>query len=165
MNTQNLPVIHFNTEFLEGDFQLGIVYPTERIISIQQFHAVRNAVLRVCRRFGTVGPVGEFQPSLDEDGVYEAAEGPIADYDPDFFVIDEMWNDVDKYIRVEPNGYHINLDLLTQTAQILKEHSEWAVGFGFEDGYLLVFAEKLMVKGERFRKCHDFASVAAACGL
>ena len=159
----SLPVIHFDTEFLDGDFQLGITYPSERLVSIEQFHRVRNAVLHVCRQFGTVGPIGEFQPSSVKDGVQEVVEGPVGDTDPDYYVVDDMWNEVDRYIRVEPGGNGTTPHFLRLMAQTLSAYPRWAVGFGFADGYLLVFTEKLMVKGQKFRDCHDFASVAAAC--
>ena len=163
MDTLNLPVIHFDTEFLDGDYQQSSTYSVERLVSVEQFHRVRNAVLHVCRQFGTVGPVGEFQPSSDEDGIHKVAEGPVEDADPDFYVVDDMWNEVDRYVRVEPSSNGTTPHLLRLMAQALSAYPRWAVGFGFADGYLLVFAEKLMVKGQKFRDCHDFASVAAAC--
>jgi hypothetical protein len=93
------PVIHFNTEFLEGDYGLGLGYPLDMKVPMpmfRQFYKLRNAVLRVCHRFGTVGCAGDYQWDEGEERPYLAEAEIVGEECSDFFVVDEMWNPVDK---------------------------------------------------------------------
>jgi hypothetical protein len=167
MNFLALPVRHFSTEFLEGDFGLGIGHPLGQNIPtpmFRQFYDLRNSVLRVCHHFGTVGCAGDYQWNAEQEGPYLAEAEIVGDESPDFFVVDELWNPVDKYVKVEPDHSSlITLELLSSLVEVLSDYPDWAIGLYLENGCVLVFPEKLMVKGPRFETCFDVVSVAAAC--
>ena len=163
----DLPIIHFSTDFLEGDYGLGLDDRSDLNVPMpmfRQFYDLRNSVLRACRRFGSVGAAGDYQWDEEEAGPYLAESEIVGDSDPEFFVVDEMWNPIDKYIKVEPTSSHlINFGLLSSLVEAVRSYPGWAVGVYLEDCCVLVFAEKLMVKGPRFKNSFTVLSVIAAC--
>ena len=167
MSFLTLPVIHFNSEFLEGDYGLGLGYSLDQHVPMpmfRHFYELRNSVLRICHHFGTVGCAGDYQWNEEEEGPYLAETEIAGNENPDFFVVDELWNPVDKYVRVEPERSSlITLELLSSLAEALSDYPDWAIGVYLEDGCILIFPEKLMVKGSRFGTCFDVVSVASAC--
>lgn len=163
----DLPIIHFNTEFLEGDYSSGTDHHSHQNVPMpmfRQFYELRNSVLRICRCSGTVGCAGDYQWDDGEAGPYLAASKIVGVDDPEFFVVDELWNSVDRYVRVEPvTSNLINFNLLSSLVEVIRSYPGWAVGIYLEDACVLIFAEKLMVKGSRFKNSFTFTSVAAAC--
>jgi hypothetical protein len=82
------------------------------------------------------------------------------DADPLYWVIDDQYNH-EMYQYVEfPKGVGCTADWLSDVTAMLKDHAGWGIGVGgISDGYLLIFADRLMVQGEPFRDCADAASV------
>ncbi|HUO09932.1 MAG TPA: hypothetical protein VM008_16630 [Phycisphaerae bacterium] len=127
----------------------------------QVYHTVRNAVFRCCQRFGSSGPMGECPISTAEEP--PSNQWPLGDARPsDYFIVDDQLND-ERYIYVEivrPGAFTV--EWLRDLVHTLAEYPGWGVGMqinALKAGYILAFADKLMVTGEPFVDCHDFASV------
>jgi hypothetical protein len=120
----------------------------------QIYHAVRNSVLRCCRRFGTAGPMGERPITADAD---TPDSWPLGDPEPtDFFVVDDQLNH-ERYIYVEVESARaFTKEWLLDLMHSLGPHSGWGVGIiTIEEAYILAFADKLMVTGTVFGNCSD----------
>lgn len=95
----SLPVIHFTEERIpDGE-------PGCRVITWQQYHLARNAVLKVSRQHSTVGPMGEAPIVPGKD---MPREGWIVENDsPDYYVTDDQYNDHERYIYMEPRPQRV----------------------------------------------------------
>jgi hypothetical protein len=96
---------------------LAVQPPGRGADSEGQFHVVRNAVVRVCARQGTVGPIGEVGPD-GRDGLPPAIE------ESDFYVVDDHYDD-ERRIYVEPKVDAVSAAWLLELAQALREHRGW----------------------------------------
>ena len=125
----------------------------------QVYHAVRNAVLRCCRRFGPSGPMGECPiTTANEPSI---ADWPLGHPDPvDYLVVDDQYNH-ERYVYVEvvrPGAF--SSEWLRDLVRTLDDYPGWGVGIiAFDKAYILAFSNKLMVTGEIFAECGDLACV------
>jgi hypothetical protein len=145
---ESLTIEHYTAERIPNPYPEGD-------LPWQVYQTVRNSVLRCCRKFGTVGPMlecpindGESEPL----GNWATAEG----FDNDFFILDDQLND-ERYIYIEVGRADaFTSDWLLGLMYTLAEHPGWGVGIDcIIYGYILVFAEKLMVCGPIFADCLD----------
>jgi hypothetical protein len=132
-----LPVIAYDTDHVPDD------RPGAGPRASARFFPVRAELVEVCRRFGSTKP-----------------EDRDAD-DPVYFVIDDHLND-ERYQHVEvlrPDG--LTADWVRAVAAFLFRRRGWGVGVTtIPRGYLLIFADKLMVTGPTFRGCRTVEAVA-----
>ena len=122
--------------------------------------------MRALRPFGTVGAMGE---SIIND----APEGPPDPWkvetsdEPDFFVIDDQLNDYSFWILVETKGKKgtmITLPALKALVDMLRTMPpNWAVGISLLNGYILLFSDRVMVKGPLLENARDIADIVLAC--
>lgn len=123
------------------------------------YYTVRNAVVRCCREFGKVGPLGECPVTGDHEPRID--EWLPGDADPiDFFVIDDQYNH-EQYVYVEiVEAPAFEGEWLRRLMQTLTEFPGWGAGIlAFKSAYILVFADKIMVTGSIFENCRDFDGV------
>jgi hypothetical protein len=90
------------------------------------------------------------------------------DKDSVFFVLDDQWNN-ERYIYVEITKFeYFTEGFLEDLARSLVRFPGWGIGInglrqGYSlKGYILVFADRLMVTGRVFKNCFDLASIIAA---
>ena len=85
----------------------------------KEFYRFRNALLRVLKLYGTIGPMGEL-PILEDWKTSEHAwHDEDASSSPDFFVVSEMYNEHDRRNRVETSASHLGADLLQDVIAML----------------------------------------------
>jgi hypothetical protein len=134
-------------------------------ITWQEFHTVRNALLDRCRAFGTVGPMGT-APIVDgaDDGPPDP--WPVEAENPQIFVVDDLWNDVERHHRVELADVRVFTRefLMALWSLVRDEYPRWGIGLSIPDGYLYLMADRLLVKGSRFRRARTAEQVVAAGG-
>jgi len=147
-------------------------YTSERIpnpspfgeVSQQMFHTVRNDLVRTCRKHGPTGPMGLFPVgrSFEDAGEFLAA-WESGDANPAYFVIDDQYND-ELYQYVEVCGTaHFTTEWIEELTASLAKWPGWGIGIvNINQGYLLVFADRLMVQGPCFAEADDLASIVAA---
>jgi hypothetical protein len=132
-------------------------------ITWKDFYGFRNEVLGVLRRFGTAGPMGEVNLSaqVQED------DGPEFDRlivdDPDFFVVDDMYNEHDKLSLVECGPQNIKAELILSLSAMAANYPGWWVIFSMGDSGLRISADTLLLGGRRFWDCDTVEMVAERC--
>jgi hypothetical protein len=151
---RNLVLEHFTAEYVLNPYPAGE-------LPCALFQTVRNAVVRTCRRHGPTGPMGEFHFEKDTDDLFEAWEP--GDDEPVYWVVDDQYND-DQYLYLEfqdPVGFSPKwLEDITAT---LRQYPGWGIGVqSLTEGYLLIFADRLLVKGPGFQGCRNAAEVVEA---
>lgn len=81
---------------------------------------------------------------------------------PQFYLVDDRYND-ERYHYVEVfDGTVLTLNWLRDMVNTLKAYHGWGVGMNLGQGYWLVFADRLLVKGNAFRRCKDAVSAVGA---
>jgi hypothetical protein len=149
-----IPVVHYAVERIPNPSPGGLPW--------QVYHSVRNAVVRTCREFGPTGPMGECPIVVGPD------RPPVRDWPPgddpcDFFVVDDQYND-ERYIymEVEPTAA-LTGEWLARMLAVLRDHPGWGIGISnVAEGYVLLFADRIMVTGPALAGCGDAAAVLRA---
>ena len=79
---------------------------------------------------------------------------------PDYYIIDDQYNH-ERYLYMELYGDDpFNSAWLASVVGKLKDFPGWGTGINnVLDGYVLIFSNKIMVKGRPFQRCRDVASV------
>jgi hypothetical protein len=128
----------------------------------QVYHAVRNAVVRASRRYGPTGPMGECPVDEGREAPNLLA-WPRGDPDPAYYVLDDQPGH-ERYVYVELYGVDpFNPGWLAGVAEALQEFPGWGLGVGnIPGGYVLIFGDRLLVKGRAFEGCQDAAGVVEA---
>lgn len=116
------------------------------------YQKARNAIVRTCRRHGPVGPLGML-PLRRRSTIDDWERG---DVNPVYWIMDDQFND-EAYLYMEfvdPRG--CTNTWLEDVATTLSKLAGWGIGVnGLRDGYLLIFADRLLVKGQQFRGCRN----------
>lgn len=147
----DLKIVPFTQEYVPNPYPRGD-------LPWQVYHSVRNAVVRACRAHGATGPMGECP-------IIEADAPPYLGWehgDPDavYFVLDDQYNR-DRYVYGEvyaASAFH--LGWVADVTEALAGFPGWGLGIkNIPYAYVLMFASKLMIKGEMFRDCEDVVRV------
>jgi hypothetical protein len=127
----------------------------------REFYDFRNHVLRILRRFGSAGPCGEADLSVGDDDAPQFEHGIVEN--PDFFVVDDMWNEHDRLSLVESEPKHITADVIQALAEMARGFPGWRVVLKLGDCGLDVFGDKVLVGGRRFWDCNSVEDLASRC--
>lgn len=131
----------------------------------QEYHAVRNDLVRACREHGPVGPMGLVTISADVEDPYREAllnfgSWEFGDPNPRYFLLDDQLNH-ERYCYLElPGETGFTPAWMHSVAAVLRKHDGWGLGVNhIPDAYVLIFGRKLMVRGSRIAKCTDDVEV------
>jgi hypothetical protein len=131
----------------------------------QEYHTVRNALVRACREHGPTGPMGEVVISADVRDPYRQALDDrefwqSGDPNPSYFIIDDQYNH-DRYCYAELHGDDpFTAEWLATVTKTLREHKGWGLGINhIPESYVLIFGRRLMVKGRRLARCRSAMEV------
>ena len=127
----------------------------------KDFYNFRNHVLRVLRQFGTAGPMGEVGLSADSDDEPQFKDDHVDD--PDFFVVDDMYNEHNKISVVECEPTAIRPGLLHALNEMLHEFPDWWISFSLGDSGLKVSSGTILVGGRRFWDCGSPQELEERC--
>jgi hypothetical protein len=127
----------------------------------REYYEFRNALLRVLRRFGSVGPMGE-TPLLADWESSEAAWQPET-RDPEFFVVDDMWNEWSRWTRVEAAPWRVNANLLVDIVRMVRDFPGWCVYLALEEGGLTVFGDRILFEGTLFAGSDSIDDLGTRC--
>ena len=145
------------TRFHESDRHAG----DERGPSVrwQDYHSARNSALGVLRPFGTVGPMGVARITADEVGPLQP--WPVETLHPQFFIVDDMWNDRDRYVKVEVEDPHlISLDVLHALRMMLRQkHPDWEYILAGFRGYVRITPDAFLVRDTELTGCSSVGEV------
>ena len=128
----------------------------------KEFYGFRNHVIRVLSRFGTVGPTGEADLSAEDDDAPEF-KGEVV-LDPDFFVVDDMFNNHDQLSIVECDVKLVHTDLIRSIVEMASAFPGWRVVMNLGDSGLRILGDRVLVGGRRFWDCKTIDELGARCG-
>lgn len=144
-----------------GDyFEQRVNHEQPMLFTSKDFYNFRNHVLRVLRLFGSAGPMGEADLSIeagDEGFFKETVE------DPDFFVVDDIYNDHDRLSIVECDPAHINSGLINSLTEMTGNFPGWWVSFSLGDSGLFISSEAVLLGGRRFWDCKSVQELGVRC--
>ena len=133
-------VVHYQSDYVPNPNPNGET-PAE------YFYAVRGCVLAASQTHGETGPESRSDT-------------------PRYWLVEDQYNDeLYQIMQVyEPEGWTI--EWLTSLMDALRKHERWGVSISnIDQGQLLVFADRVMVTGPTFARCHDLASVVSAARI
>jgi len=146
-----------------GDYfeRPDVDYGQPALFTWKDFYNFRNHVLRVLRRFGSAGPMGEVDLSIDTEDAPSFRDDTVDD--PDFFVVDDMYNEYNRLSIVECNPSHINANLLNSLSEMIRNFPGWWVSFSLGDSGLFVTSETVLLGGRRFWDCRCLEEITDRC--
>jgi hypothetical protein len=128
----------------------------------KEFYDFRNHVVRVLSRFGSVGPAGEADLSGEDDDGPRFRGGVDS---PDFFVVEDMWNEHDQLSIVECDVKLVNAELLHSIVIMASSFPGWRVVMNVGDSGLRVYGDRVLVGGRRFWDCTTIEELGARCKM
>ena len=157
-----LAIVHYDVDRVSNKDPSGAV-------SWQQYHTVRNAVVEMSRHHGPTGPLGLRRILPDDQEAklpWDSKKWDAIDSEGNcaYYVIVDQYNSTERYIYVEiTKREYLHAKWLTDLAATLARFEGWGAGItNIENGYMLVFADKLLVTGRPFEGLNDFESIAKA---
>ena len=140
---------------------IRIDYEQPALFTWREFYNFRNHVLRVLRVFGTAGPMGEVDLSVvDED---EPSFSSEIVKDPEFFVVDDMYNEHDRILIVECAPANIDAVVIESLCAMMSMFPGWRVSFSLDDSGMVVSSDAVLVGGRRFWDCTSLLEVSDRC--
>ncbi len=153
----SLKVVPFTRDHVPNDYPGGD-------LPWQMYHTVRNALVQTCREYGPTGPMGVTKITPDVEGPYMMLAEDIdfwesGDPDPWYFIIDDQLNH-ERCCYVELYGDDpFSAGWLLSVTATLREFEGWGLCVSnIPDSYLLIFGNRLMVKG-RLSRCRSAVEV------
>jgi hypothetical protein len=132
------------------------------LFSWREHYALRNQLLVALGRYGTVGPMGHL-PVLETWDLSKDAWQPTGSKHPDFFVIADMYNEWNRWHRVEGSASLVSEPLLRELVAMLMDWPDWCIYLALVVGGLTVFRDRVLYEGEIFSGSGSLADLAARC--
>ncbi len=105
--------------------------------------------------------MGEVDLNSDDDEDLSFIGNTIKD--PDFFVVDDMYNRHDRLSHVECDPSKIKAVLLESLVDMLRLFPDWWVSFSMDDSGLAIVSDAVLVGGRRFWDCTSISEIDARC--
>jgi hypothetical protein len=155
----SLKVVPYTVKHIPNPYPGGV-------LPWQAYHTVRNDLVRVCRRHGTTGLMGELKVDEEFEDLNEyLMEHDLkvwepGDEDPTYCIIDDQYNS-ERYCYAELYGDDtFNAGWLLDLTETLREHKGWGLGIqNIPNHYVLIFGTRLLVTGRRLRRCRSASEV------
>jgi hypothetical protein len=129
--------------------------------SWREFYSFRNALLTVLSKYGTIGPMGWIE-ILDtwKDSEDTWCGGTSK---PNFYVVSDMYNDWDRWNRVEASPTVVTESLLRELVAMLLSWPEWCIYMALKKGGLTVFRNRILFEGSLFDGSASIEDLSARC--
>jgi len=129
----------------------------------KQYYSFRNDLIRILQRYGTIGPMGEM-PILDDlETSEEAWHGGTKN--PDFFVVADMWNEYNRWNRVETSPWLVNISLLHELIAMVRTWPGWCVYLALVQGGVTVLGDRVLYEGDLFAGATSLKDLIQRCAL
>jgi len=121
----SLKVVPFVEEHLWNDYPEGN-------LTWQMYHSVRNDIVRVCRRYGPTGPMGEVKIDVEVADPYAHIAEDIdfwedGDPNPAYYILTDQYNH-ERYCYAELFGDDpFNAGWLLSITAVSREHMSWGL--------------------------------------
>jgi len=134
------------------------------LFTFEQFHTLRNEILSILSRYGTVGPNGKLciPDSVERSTEVWAGNGT---HNPDFYVVSDIWNYWSRWIRIECGLHLIKKPLLDELAMTLLPLPSWCLYLALKEGGLTVFSNRILFEGPAFAGCSSVTEIYQRCTL
>jgi hypothetical protein len=136
-------------------------YEQPALFTWREFYNFRNHVLRVLSVFGTAGPMGEVDLTLTEEDDPSFSSEIVES--PDFFVVDDMYNEHDRISIVECDPANIDAVVIESLCAMMLMFPNWRVSIKLGDSGLLISSDAVLVGGRRFWDCTSVLQVSERC--
>jgi hypothetical protein len=135
------------------------------LFTFEQFHTLRNEVLSILSRYGTVGPNGKLsiRDSVEQSTEVWCEDGSTRH--PDFYVVSDIWNYWSRWIRIESGLHLIKKPLLDELTMALLPLSGWCFYLALTKGGLTVFSNRILFEGAAFSGCSSVNDIYERCTL
>jgi hypothetical protein len=132
------------------------------LFTFEQFHTLRNEILSILSRYGTVGPNGRLCiPDSVEQSMEVWAGGGTRH--PEFYVVSDIWNYWSRWIRIESSLRLIKTPLLDELAMTLRPLPGWCLCLALTKGGLTVFPDRVLFEGTIFAGCRSIHEIYQRC--
>ena len=123
-----------------------------RDICRDEYDDMRGRPALVCSQFGSVKALL----------VYDSSEEEGTPYYPLYHIVDDHYsNDKFVYVGIEyESGF--TTEWIQEVARMLASTDGWAVSVGFDDGFCIVYADRVVVGGDMFRSCSSLHEVVSS---
>jgi hypothetical protein len=105
--------------------------------------------------------MGEVNLASDDEDDLDFEKGIVRE--PDFFVVDDLYNFHDRLSLVECDWKLISVDLIYSLAEMCQRFPDWKVKLSLGDSGLFVGENAVLVGGRRFWNCSTVEEVADRC--
>ncbi len=139
----------------------GVDYEQPPLFTWKEFYNFRNHVLQVLRDFGSAGPLGEADLSVDWDQGPSFSDAVVEN--PDFFIVDDMYNEHDRLSVVECQPKYIGSALIESLSIMARDFPGWRISFSLGDSGMQVSSDAIFVDGRRFWDCTSVEEIADRC--
>jgi hypothetical protein len=97
------------------------------LFTFEQFHTLRNEVLPILSRYGTVGPNGKqcIRDSAEQSTEVWSGDEIMHARHPDFYVVSDIWNYWSRWVRIEGSLRLVKRPLLDELAMTLLPLPGW----------------------------------------
>jgi hypothetical protein len=122
------------------------------LFTFEEFHTLRNEILSILSRYGTVGPNGKLciPDSVEQSTEVWAGNGT---HQPDFYVVSDIWNYWSRWLRIEAGLHLIKKPLLFEPAMTLMPFPSWCFCLALKEGGLTVFSNRVLFEVPAFAGC------------
>jgi hypothetical protein len=135
------------------------------LFTFEQFHTLRNEVLSILSRYGTVGPNDKLNIRDSVEQSMEVWSGDETPRRPDFFVVSDIWNTQSRWLRIESNIDLIKAPLLEELIMTLLPLPSWCFYLALGQGGLTVFPNRILFEGTVFAGCRSVNEIYHRCTL
>jgi hypothetical protein len=129
----------------------------------RDYYRFRNDLLSVLERYGSIGRMGA-TPILENWETSKDAWHGGAD-NPDFFVVADMWNQYDRWCRVEASPWLVNETLVYDLILMLATWPNWCIYLALTRGALTVLGDSVLYEGELFAGATTVKELGQRCAL
>ena len=101
-------------------------------------------------------------PILDDwESSEKAWRGGV--HNSDFFVVSDMYNEYDRWNRVEADRWIVTSQLLREVVAMLQRWPGWCVYLALVQGGLTVLGDRILYEGELFAGASSIEELAQRC--
>ncbi len=83
--------------------------------------------------------------------------------EPDFFVVDDQYNDTDRDHRVESGPKNLKPGLLKALTTMLTDTNKWMIYLAVQSGGLAIRSDRIEYSGDLFEGCKTIADIELRC--
>ena len=133
------------------------------LFSWREFYGFRNDLLSVLGRYGSVGPEGEMPIHWTFKASKRAWKSGTRN--PDFFVVSDMYNQYDRWNRVEADPWRTTAETLHDVIAMVRRWPGWCVYMALIQGGLTILGDRVLYEGDLFAEAATEEELGLRCAM